>query len=339
MSSTSLNLTSAYYTGDHPSLLWEMTVCQSLGDGDGAFAKTLQRPQAYGRRLAKFLLDRGLPANCGELVEVGGGYGTLMAALLEVIRPQSVTMVDISPRLLAIQQQRLSLYQAEFYGQDIFTWLENNRQASSELIILNEVIGDLPTITEISKNTLQSLLKRSDLKSCTESARFEQQLDETQLLLECARQITAYGLDLAELPESFNFNYGALLVLEMLARTNIKRAVITEHGCDTMLPYPFSLYAAITPPVSNRNPRRIHLKDHDEYSIRFDHLEKTARSLNFTVQRFHLFELLQMRFDDEIHALLEGHRPTSEKQEIFLEFYEHAAEYQGLYLERRPDSL
>ncbi|MBN2706840.1 MAG: SAM-dependent methyltransferase [Deltaproteobacteria bacterium] len=338
MSPTSLNLTSSYYTGDHPSLLWEMTVCQSLGDGDGAFAETLQRPQAYGRRLAEFLLERDLPANCGKLVEVGGGYGTLMAALLEVICPQSVTMVDISPRLLALQQQRLSPYQAEFHCQDIFTWLEDHRHASAELIILNEVIGDLPSITEISKKTLQSLLMRSDLKRRADSGRLDQ-LDETQLLLECARLITAYGLDLAELPECFNFNYGALLVLEMLARTNIKRALITEHGCDTVLPYPFSLYSAISPPVSNRNPRRIRLKDHDEYSIRFDHLEKTAQGLNFTVQRFHLFELLQMRFDDEIHDLLQGRRPTSEKQEIFLEFYEHAAEYQGLYLERRPDSL
>ncbi|MCD6533255.1 MAG: hypothetical protein J7L25_04170, partial [Deltaproteobacteria bacterium] len=155
-----------------------------------------------------------------------------------------------------------------------------------------------------------------------------------ELLAEAARLISTYSLDLNSLPETFNLNYGALLFIERLAKTKVSRAFITEHGCDTVLPYPFSLYPAIQPEPNNLNPRRIQLKDHDEYNIRFDHLEQVAKALNFKVKRFHLMDLLKVRFDDEINYLLTSQQPTNEEQEILLEFYEHVAEYQGILLEQ-----
>ncbi len=332
-----LNLTCDYYTGDHPSLLWEMTICQSLGDGDGSFAKALTEPAAYGTLVGRFLLEStNIVPGCGETIEIGGGYGTLMAALNKVLQPRQIEMVDISPTLLEKQRQRLAGLPISFHCSDIFTWLPNLDSKPVDLLILNEIIGDFPTITGLSSKSLENQLrKRSQLpETCKPCPSPEpESLSDDELLFEAARLTKTYNLDLNELPETFNLNYGALLFIERLAQTRVARTFITEHGCDTTLPYPFSLFSAIQP-TADRNPRRIKLKDHDEYNIRFDHLEQIARALNFKVTRFHLMDLLKVRFDDEINYLLTSQKPVHEEQEIFLEFYEHVAEYQGILLEQ-----
>ena len=326
-----LNLTSDYYTGEYPSLLWEMTICQSLGDGNGTFAKALQKPLAYGNLVGKFLLEStSLATDCEKIVEIGGGYGTLMAALLTVLQPQQVNMIDISPALLKEQQKHLKQFPISFHCQDIFNWLPSLKQQPVDLLILNEIIGDFPTITKLSKKALTRSLRQSQYAPLPNLS--PASLNEKDLLAEAARLVETYDLDLNDLPETFNLNYGALIFIERLAKTKVARTFITEHGCDTTLPYPFSIFPAIQP-LADRNPRQIQLKDHDEYNIRFDHMEQVAKSLNFKVNRFHLMDLINIRFDDEINYLLTSQKPVSEEQEIFLEFYEHVAEYQGIILE------
>ncbi len=326
-----LNLTSDYYTGDHPSLLWEMTICQSLGDGDGAFAKALTRPAPYGALVGEFLIaNSSLTVACANIIEIGAGYGTLMAGLLTVLQPRQIGMVDISPTLLEKQRQRLQKYPISFHCSDLFTWLPDLKQQPVDLLLLNEIIGDLPTITGLTRKNLQNSAPTPNpiAKKINPAS-----LNESEILSEACRLITTYNLDINKLTEPFNLNYGALLFIERLAQTNVARTFITEHGCDTVLPYPFSLFPSIQP-GADRNPRRIILKDHDEYNIRFDHLEQIAIALNFKVTRFHLMDLLKIRFDDEINYLLTSQKPINETQEIFLEFYEHIAEYQGILLEQ-----
>ncbi len=327
-----LNLTSDYYTSDHPSLLWEMTICQSLGNGDGAFAKTLTYPAAYGALVGNFLIENSsLTPACGNIFEIGGGYGTLMANLLTVLQPQQISMVDISPTLLEKQKERLQKYPISFHCSDLFTWLSKSKQPPIDLLLLNEIIGDLPTIIDLTRKNLQNFVPTPNAldKQINPAS-----LNESEIPNEAYRLITTYNLDINDLPETFNLNYGALLFIERLAQTNVTRTFITEHGCDTVLPYPFSLFPALQP-TADRNPRRIKLKDHDEYNIRFDHLEQIAAALDFKVTRFHLMDLLNLRFDDEINYLLSSQKPTNETQEIFLEFYEHVAEYQGILLEQK----
>ncbi len=333
-----LNLTSDYYTGEHPSLLWEMTICQSLGDGDGTFAKALTKPAAYGTLVGKFLQETtALEPECGKIIEIGGGYGTLMAALLDVLQPQQISMVDISPTLLEKQRERLHKFPVSFHCSDLFAWLPTLLRQPVDLLILNEIIGDFPTITDLAKNTIINSVnffhQKPEFANKPALPITPASLSETELLNEAVRLIATYNLDVNDLPETFNLNYGALLFIERLAQTRVARTFITEHGCDTALPYPFSLFPAIQP-IADRNPRQIKLKDHDEYNIRFDHLEQTALALNFKVTRFHLMDLLKVRFDDEINYLLTSQKPVNEEQEIFLEFYEHVAEYQGILLEQ-----
>jgi len=88
---TRLNRTESFYCADDPSLLWEMTVCQCLASGDSAYAKALTRPASYGRLVGEFLqLEAALPEQPGQIIEVGGGYGSLMAGLLEVVQPRKI---------------------------------------------------------------------------------------------------------------------------------------------------------------------------------------------------------------------------------------------------------
>ena len=329
-----LNTTEHYYTGESPSLLWEMTICQSLGDGGGAFARALEKPAAYGRLLGEFLLEETtLSRTGGTIIEVGGGYGTLMSGLLQVLSPSRITMIDISPLLLDRQRETLAGISAgtRFVRDDIFTWLARERP-ESELIILNENCGDFPTLTDIDKQELSSLPTASWLAPGDIPP--PGKLTPQQFCAEAARVITTYDLDIIDLPPRFNLNYGALRLLELLAATTINNAFICEHGSDTILPWPFSLFPSIQPPGNHINPRRISLKDHDEYNIRFDHLEQAAKKLGFTVKRSHLIEMLKLRFDDEIDYLLREGKPESEEQEILLELYEHISEYQVMLLTR-----
>ncbi len=327
---TRLNRTESFYCADDPSLLWEMTICQCLASGNSAYAKALARPAAYGRLVGEFLREEAsLPERPGQIIEVGGGYGSLMAGLLEVVQPLKITMVDISAFLLQQQRKTLQDCPVEFVCQDIFSFLPTLQQPV-DLLIANEIIADLPTVTGIRQSSLQARLPEAEtFKPAVPAALNE--LEAEALLDEVARLTAAYGLDLEDLPEEFNFNLGALLLVEQLCKAGTKRIFLTEHGADTELPYPFSIQLRSYERLS-KNPRQIKLKDHDEYTIRFDHLEAVAARLGFTVKRFHLMDLLQVRFDDEINYLLTTGRPTTEEQEILLEFYDHIAEYQGMLL-------
>ncbi len=315
-----------------------MTISQSLGDGDGTFAKTMTNPAAYGALVGKFLLKTtSLAPACDKIIEIGGGYGTLMAALLTILQPRQISMVDISPTLLKKQQKRLQGFPISFHCSDLFAWLPTLQSQPIDLLLLNEIIGDFPTITDLAKKTLTNSInlfrQRPQITDKPASSITPASLSNTELLNEATRLITTYNLNVDDLPETFNLNYGALLFIERLAQTKVARTFITEHGCDTALPYPFSLFPAIQP-IADRNPRQIKLKDHDEYNIRFDHLEQIAQALKFKVTRFHLMDLLQVRFDDEINYLLTSQKPVNDEQEIYLEFYEHVAEYQGILLEQ-----
>jgi len=336
-----LNLTTAYYTSAAPSLLWEMTICQSLGDGRGTYAQTLEQPAPYGRLLGEYLKqEAGVDPECGPVIEIGGGYGTLMCGLLEVCHPERVTMLDLSPLLLARQQEALAEAELKkkpeitFFREDLFTWLARERPTAA-LLILNEMIGDLPTITRIHRQELAE--SAAAPTALGKKPPHPNDLTPDTLKSEAARLISTYELDIRDLPEGFNLNYGALRLIELLADCNIACTFISEHGSDTMLPWPFSLYSAIEPPGRHINPRPIELKDHTEYNIRFAHLEQVATHLGFTVKRLHLLEMLGLRFDDEIEYLLRRARPENEAQEIYLEFYEHLAEYQALLLLREKN--
>jgi hypothetical protein len=66
-----------------------MTICHSLAKAESAYAKALIQPASYGGLGGKYLRETtDLPAQPESIIEVGGGYGSLMAGLLTVVQPK-----------------------------------------------------------------------------------------------------------------------------------------------------------------------------------------------------------------------------------------------------------
>ncbi|MDW7709555.1 MAG: class I SAM-dependent methyltransferase [Deferrisomatales bacterium] len=320
----SVNDPSAYYAGEEaPSLLWEMTVCQCLADRDSPYLAALERPRRYGEAVGELLADRLGTRAFGTVVEVGGGTGSLMAAFLEVVEVSDLTMVDLSPRFLGLQEAALcGRPGVRFVVADAVEYLGRS-DAPIDLVVSNENIGDLRTYVNLPRD---DVLRRA--------ARREHVLaPPDDPVGRAARLVAAYGLegDVEGAPDTFAFNVGAVEYLEALA-PRARAVFLTEHGADTVVPAPYRELAELPP--SDGFPRRIALKGHDEYTIRFAHLERVARRLGYAVERFHVMEFLGLRRDPGARSLVRVPNAQCEAAEVFREFYDHVAEYQGLLLTR-----
>ena len=307
-----LSRTEHFYRGRAPSLFWEMTVCQCLARAGSPYQRALAEPAPYGALVARYLARVTGRRRWGAVVEVGGGYGTLMEAFVDEVRPASVTMVDLSPRFLAEQRRALAdRAGCRFVEADAVAFLERMGEPA-DLVIANENLGDLPTVVG---------LRRQEVLRAAEGAT-------DPLTAAVAGVVRRYGLDLSDAPEMFAFNLGAVRLLEALAG-RARVAFLVEHSCDVTLPEPYGFL-----PLEPRDghPRRVPLKDHDEYTIRFSVLEAVARRLGFRVHRFHLAEAIGLRSDEGIRFMARTGVTLSETAEVVCELCAHVAEYQGMVL-------
>ncbi len=310
-----LNRTEAFYRGEAPSLFWEMTVCQCLGRAGSPYQRALAEPAPYGALVARYLARVTGRRRWEAVVEIGGGYGTLMEAFLDEARPGAVTMVDLSPRFLAEQQRALAgRAGCRFVEADAVAFLERLNDPV-DLVIANENLGDLPTATGLRRDrVLRAAAGASDPPG--------------PLTARVAGVVRRYGLDLSDAPETFAFNLGAVGLLEALAG-RARVAFLVEHSSDVVLPEPYG-FLPLEP--GHGYPRRVPLKDHDEYTIRFAVLEAVARRLGFRVHRFHLAEAIGLRSDEGIRFMARTGVTSSETAEVVHEFCGHVAEYQGMIL-------
>ncbi len=310
--------TEHFYRGGAPSLFWEMTVCQCLGRRGSPYQAALAEPAPYGALVARYLARVTGRRRWGSVVEIGGGYGTLMEAFLHEARPASVTMVDLSPRFLAEQQGALGgRAGCRFVEADAVEFL-GRLAGAVDLVIANENLGDLPTVTG---------LRRDGVLRAAAGA-----LDPPDpLTAEVARVVRRYGLDLSGAPETFAFNLGAVELVEALAG-RARVAFLVEHSSDVVLPEPYG-FLPLEP--GDGYPRRVALKDHDEYTIRFAVLEAVARALGFRVHRFHLAEAIGLRSDEGIRFMARTGATSSETAQVVHELCSHVAEYQGMILVAR----
>ena len=82
-----LNVTDNFYTGDTPSLLWEMTICQSLADPSNAYGSALVEPRLFvtdpDRReeLARLCLDKIGLRPAGESATVARDRMTTLSSV------------------------------------------------------------------------------------------------------------------------------------------------------------------------------------------------------------------------------------------------------------------
>ena len=296
-----INSTRGFHRATPIDLLKELTICESLGSLKSPYIKAFNLEEAYGELLGDFLVKMGLLEPCSVVLEIGGGYGSLMHGLLtshgRLI--QKAFMMDLSSMLLKKQRERLKTFhdKVSFIQADIHEI--KGAKGRLDLIVINEVIGDLDTATGLDPYNLPE--------------------DVSQL-------ITAYGLEIP-LQGPFNFNVGALRLLETICRLGVP-AFISEHSCDPIIPCDMPY---LTEGLAlDSFPREIPLYAHSEYTIRFSHLIKVARSFGRTIATGSLLELLGIKDAPALRFIFTSHACSTEKQEIIFEFLDHVREYRWL---------
>jgi hypothetical protein len=302
-----LNTTDEYYLHDKDSLNWELTVCNALQPEKSPCRQVLQNDSSFGCQLFYFLNNIFPFSDLKNILEIGGGFGHLMLDLLNLVPDMRATMLDISPYLLAKQKMNLAGRNVTFLKRDILT-MKICDLMHYDLAILNENLGDFPTLV-------------------TQSPDVKSEYYQTQHFLDkLAYFRQAYQLTL---PPEENINIGALEVLDNLCLAGIRYIFLSEHSCEATLPpslKPFIHFA------STVTPERIPLKNHDEYTIKFSHLQKLAQSHDYRVIRGQFIDFLPLNCTDRVRTALRLSTPFSDEQEIIQQFVYDLYKYEYLVL-------
>lgn len=302
-----LNTTDEYYLHDQHSLNWELTVCNALQSDESPCRKALRMNSSFGFQLFHFL-NKFFPfSKLNTILEVGGGFGYLMHDFLTLAPSLNATMLDISPYLLEKQKQSLDGWNAEFVNRNILSMKISELQCY-ELAILNENIGDFPTLVAQSPDdSLNNSLTRY-------------YLDKINYFQD------KYCLTL---PARENINIGALEVLDNLCLAGVQYIYLSEHSCEATLPSSIQPY--INFPLTG-TPERITLKNHDEYTVKFSQLEKLARAHNYTAFRGQFVDFLPLNCSDRVLTALRLVTPFTDEQEIIQQFVYDLYKYEYLIL-------
>ena len=257
--------------------------------------------RAYAERLLDVLIERGLfHDNTRDVAEVGGGVGFFAAGLVGALQREhperfaqlDYRVIDISPELHRSQTEKL----AEFGERARTSLMDGESLAlpdeSLDLLISNEVIGDLRT-------ALVTLTTVEDPDALEEEEEelppwfdpeddYAGEADLPRVLggdPEAVSRLERYNVPLEDAPETFHVNLGAIILLERL--WDVLRpggaAILTEFG--DLWQYPIE---------------STHL-DHAEFSIHFGQLRHIARRLGFLAEVEEVFDLLE--FDSHTETL------------------------------------
>lgn len=301
-----VNDTSQYHMGSLDTLGWEVTVCNMLQSPQSPCRALLEHPDSYGNLLYRFLENRIPMDTVNRVLEVGGGYGNLMHDFLENQPGIDATMIDISPALLEKQRQTLTDVNARFIESD-FLQVDPLQIEGHQLAIMNENIGDFPTLCDIPLSFFHDTkpAERPELASTREY--FER-----------------YSLDIpGQYPAAFNL--GAAMALEKLCLSGIPFIFMSEHSCQASVPGDWSDLVHHSP---SANPERIPLHGHDEYTIRFSDLEKVAAGNGYTVERGNFNNILHCQKTPLVRFILTSGANSSDGHEIIRQFIEDVFKYE-----------
>ena len=306
-----LNTTEHYHLHGLTSLGWELTLCNALFPKNSPCRGALLRDASFGEYLFRFL-DKNIPLKRVKTVlEVGGGMGYLMRDLLTLAPHLQTTMADISPFLLQRQKESLAAFSVSFLETDFFKMPLPDLRAF-DLVILNEVLGDFPTLAAESEPSLSEDPAAARLSG--RIADFE----------------TTYGLRFAP---AENINIGALEAVERLCRAGVPCIYLSEHSCESFFSDPSFPSMNFAP---SGNPEKISLKGHAEFTIKFSALEKVARAFSYEALRGPYTDLLPVSFNDRVTAALRAPTPLSGRQEILRQFLYDLHKYEYLLLASAP---
>lgn len=296
-----INSTKKYHKEERVDLSGEFTICESLAAADSPYMIALQKPKPYGVLLGDFLLSCGALKQNSVVMEIGGGYGSLMRGFLSVYADmiQKVIMCDLSFDLLKKQREVLSGWP----GKAVFVQADAhnlNLTDDVDLIIINEVIGDLDTATDVDPENIPHEIK--DI-------------------------IDRYKLPIPD--QRFNFNMGAVKLVESLCKSKAS-VFICEHSCDPIIPRDMPYLQKDLD--ADGFPREIRLNRHSEYTIKFSHLINVAKSFGKKIDTGSLLDLVKIRTTYDMKFIFENRICSNERQEIIYELLDHIREYRWLVI-------
>ena len=304
-----INSTADYHQNDLNSLGWELTVCNSLEPVNSPCRKILSSPYSFGQYLYNFL--KGIiPINeiC-TVLEIGGGMGYLMRDFLTLNPQMKAKMIDISPFLLTKQKKTLQSFEVDFDLADILA-VPSSALSGFDLVIMNENLGDLPTLVASQE--------KQNYSSHNISVIMEK--------LEYFNKI--YNLPLG-LNKNKHINIGAIEAVEKLCLAGIKYIYLSEHSCEAFVPEEMKTYLSFTSPET---PEMISLKGHKEFTIKFSYLQKIAKVLNYSTRRGPFADFLPLNFSDKVKTALRLTTPFNDEQEIIRQFVYDLYKYEYLIL-------
>ena len=304
-----INSTAKYHQQDLNSLGWELTVCNSLEPINSPCRKILASPYSFGQHLYNFLSGIIPVDDIRTVLEAGGGIGYLMRDFLTLNPRLRAKMIDISPYLLAKQKETLQQFEVDFELADILA-VPSEALSGFNLAILNENLGDLPALV-----TNQG--KKNDSEQ--NIPRFSERLEYFN---------KKYNLPLG-LNEKENINIGAIEIVEKLCLAGIKYIYLSEHSCEAFVPEPMKPYVSLQ---SSGIPEMISLKGHNEFTVKFSHLQKIAEMLHYKTRRGAFADFLPLNFNDKVRTALRLTTPFNDEQEIIRQFVYDLYKYEYLIL-------
>jgi hypothetical protein len=294
----SMNTTRGFHKRAPVDLMKEYTICEAFSSPDSPYMLCLKNPRPYGALIGDFLISKGILKRGATVMEIGGGYGSLMHGLLSAHADfvKRVVMVDLSKSLLNRQRRKVGMWDGmvTFIQADIHELI--HAISGVDLIILNEVIGDLDAWID---------------------------LDPQDLPHDAGQVIDAYGL---EIPASlhFNLNIGAITLVEAICRKKIP-IFIAEHASDPLIPKDMQFLGKGLNP--DAFPREIRLVGHSEFTIRFSHLVAVARAFQRRTMTGALMELIGLKKSPGMNFIFSNRACANEAQEIIFELLDHIREY------------
>jgi hypothetical protein len=186
--------------------------------------------------------------------------------------------------------------------------METNFLTNFDMVIMNENLGDLPTLAFHADSKDDSATTLSHKKAIN--------------------FIKKYQLSISE-DESMNI--GAWEILEKLCLARIKYIYLSEHSCEAAAPDFLKPYLKFQ---STRNPEKISLKGHDEYTIKFSCLQRIAETFNYKIVRGPLADFLKIDLNDKVRTTLRLQAAHTDEQEIIRQFIYDLYKYEYLILSR-----
>ena len=233
--------------------------------------------RTYGQALVDGLIASGeLPASQHlRILEIGGGLGFFAQALVTHLqslgRRVTYDILELSPALASAQRARNEGLPVQVHPGDVLKvdWPSD----SYDLIVANEMIGDLPSVRMSHE---EAGLDRDDLVGEAYQAFLAERGPGGAMA-------AAYTLGLADAPDPFYLNTGAMTLIKRVSAHLAPGGVafLSEFG------------------DMNRWPVLSTHLDHPELSIHFGHLSAVARAEGLEDRFVFVMDLIDMARDVE----------------------------------------